>query len=103
MLRVSGEVHTHKAGHTLLPCCGFVLLHQTGVGQGGIDVGCPLSELSNGSGLSGLGGGSPVCPIVSAAVVLCVSDQAQPTALTPRGGPGPADPGTGGVTPSRAP
>lgn len=46
------------------------------MGQGGVDVGCPLGELSNGSGLSGLGGASPVHPIVSAAAVLCVSDQA---------------------------
>lgn len=35
-----------------------MLVEQIGVGQGGIDVDCPLDDLSNGSGVSDLGGAS---------------------------------------------
>lgn len=69
---------TDKAGYTLLPCCSFVLVDQIQVGQGGMDVDCPLDELSSASGLSDPGRSFPSAhlaqsiPLVNAAVVLCV-------------------------------
>lgn len=55
-----------------------VLVDQIQVGQGGMDVDCPLDELSSASGLSDPGRSFPSAhlaqsiPLVNAAVVLCV-------------------------------